>query len=68
MAGRTVSMPYLGRTSFLLEIESNEADDILCQCPISGALHFYDELTVNPEKINVLCQCPISGALHFYMV
>ena len=37
----------------------------MCQCPISGALHFYrkNEMAAKTEK---KCQCPISGALHFY--
>ena len=37
-----VSMPYLGRTSFLQKLSFNVANVAnLCQCPISGALHFY---------------------------
>ena len=38
-----------------------------CQCPISGALHFYgvDCLDRYPYR---MCQCPISGALHFYLI
>ena len=35
-------MPYLGRTSFLHNREGKRGNYcFLCQCPISGALHFY---------------------------
>ena len=40
--------------------------EIRCQCPISGALHFYTDEYTRREKREELCQCPISGALHFY--
>ena len=36
-----------------------------CQCPISGALHFY-YIICQPQRKENQCQCPISGALHFY--
>ncbi len=38
----------------------------MCQCPISGLLHFYDGLRMELKKEDDLCQCPISGLLHFY--
>ena len=37
----------------------------MCQCPISGALHFYVKKDMK-EAHAFVCQCPISGALHFY--
>ncbi len=40
---RKVSMPYLGRTPFLPgEGETMKNIINMCQCPISGALHFYN--------------------------
>ena len=38
----------------------------MCQCPMSGFLHFYyitdDDISKDYEK----CQCPMLGFLHFY--
>ena len=39
----------------------------VCQCPISGALHFYC-VNASSERNADMCQCPISGALHFYIM
>ena len=88
---RRVSMPYLGRTSFL-------QSRVVCQVPANWSVsmtylgrtwflqvpcflywgdmvrvnalsreHFIStyNATVNPALLGV-CQCPISGALHFY--
>ena len=39
---------------------------MVCQCPVSGVLHFY-YIEVTPELYEQgMCQCPISGVLHFY--
>ena len=62
-----VSMPYIGLSSFLPElIFLGEEECGMCQCPISGFLHFY---MCYPMliKIGGMCQCPISGFLHFYV-
>ena len=62
-----VSMPYLGRTSFLRKRKTSmNIYYIVCQCPISGALHFYAPTFVIDGVTVTMCQCPISGALHFY--
>ena len=37
----------------------------MCQCPISGSLHFYIQRNSTATQYR-LCQCPISGSLHFY--
>ena len=86
-----VSMPYLGRTSFLHDfmkqsisrqvrvnalsrahfistiraLARHRAPRSGCQCPISGALHFYGR-SWRGGIGKRMCQCPISGALHFY--
>ena len=41
-----VSMPYLGRTSFLRGRQIIKTHNNMCQCPISGALHFYIDINV----------------------
>ena len=62
-----MSMPYLGRTSFLLPISLlSRILRSACQCPISGALHFYKGIGNKSCSLCCVCQCPISGALHFY--
>ncbi len=37
----------------------------MCQCPISGFPHFYEE-EKPAEQPKEMCQCPISGFPHFY--
>ena len=61
-------MPYLGRTSFLREIDLQEAKEYNCVNALSRA-HFISTVK-NEETKNVkeMCQCPISGALHFYRI
>ena len=43
-----------------------DAEYTLCQCPLSGFLHFYTERTVFMSTALSRCQCPLSGFLHFY--
>ena len=38
----------------------------VCQCPLSGFLHFYLAKAGKYLDILVKCQCPLSGFLHFY--
>ena len=38
----------------------------LCQCPLSGFLHFYNVLLQDNFYLPESCQCPLSGFLHFY--
>ena len=40
----------------------------VCQCPLSGFLHFYLAKAGKYLDILVKCQCPLSGFLHFYYV
>ena len=85
-----VSMPYLGRTSFLLETQNQVILISLVSMPYLGRTSFlpnywlsdvYDEEVSMPylgrtsfllrgrhivHDLQVMCQCPISGALHFY--
>ena len=61
-----VSMPYLGRTPFLRKQEWRRCARSWCQCPISGALHFYIKNGGQRGMQLQVCQCPISVALHFY--
>ena len=51
-------------TTIKLDTQKTSADR--CQCPISGALHFYAQLYSKVCQDGYVCQCPISGALHFY--
>ena len=39
----------------------------MCQCPLSGFLHFYVNATPHPLTFLDGCQCPLSGFLHFYI-
>ena len=39
---------------------------LMCQCPLSGFLHFYGLDLVNHDGHFMVCQCPLSGFLHFY--
>ncbi len=59
-------MPYLGRTPFLRKQEWRRCARSWCQCPISGALHFYIKNGGQRGMQLQVCQCPISVALHFY--
>ena len=61
-------MPFIGLTPFLHALcEKAEERGIVCQCPLSGLLHFYDlNKMVRERLIKELCQCPSSGLLHFY--
>ena len=38
----------------------------MCQCPITGLLHFYNKEELVQELEKRGCQCPITGLLHFY--
>ena len=54
-----VSMPFIGLSPFLLcAFLKVQPGDIMCQCPLSGFLHFYgDELMtfkVKTESVNAL--------------
>ena len=40
----------------------------LCQCPISGGVHFYETVSQERKTDFYACQCPISGGVHFYMM
>ena len=56
-----VSMPYAGRSSFLqFKYELRKHLTELCQCPMSGVLHFYHECRAAPLKlgkcVNALCR------------
>ena len=61
-----VSMPFIGLSPFLLcAFLKVQPGDIMCQCPLSGFLHFYSDSKEDLELAEQ-CQCPLSGFLHFY--
>ena len=63
-----VSMPYLGRTSFLPTIDAMRARfDIDVSMPYLGRTSFLQKNILGQLIWKQVCQCPISGALHFYV-
>ncbi len=65
----TVSMPYVGQASFLqYRNKAIPAEDVVCQCPMSGKPHFYRPTGRNCSQKSDLCQCPMSGKPHFYSI
>ena len=71
-------MPYVGRSSFLLNLTPHEVNIVtLCQCPMSGVLHFYRNLISTfydiQKSVNALCRAFFistltSGNPWFYVV
>ncbi len=63
-----VSMPFNGLPSFLhwLAIDV-PIKNKLCQCPLTGFLHFYGNIRIYWMKQILVCQCPLTGFLHFYI-
>ena len=61
----SVSMPYLGLSSFLLNTSGNEDTIELFQCPTTGFLLFYDMILSEVEEDRAF-QCPTTGFLLFY--
>ncbi len=62
-----MSMPCIRLPSFLLMKNFRLfLVAIMCQCPVSGFLHFYERRNLDRD-IKIECQCPVSGFLHFYI-
>ena len=61
-------MPFIGLSPFLRRTGKYyvNGEETLCQCPLSGFLHFYKNFTSRAGVEMLLCQCPLSGFLHFY--
>ena len=38
----------------------------VCQCPLTGYLHFYPHEHEYEKKSIIWCQCSLTGYLHFY--
>ncbi len=38
----------------------------MCQCPLTGYLHFYFIIDIGNLSCPLKCQCPLTGYLHFY--
>ena len=61
-------MPFNGFTPFLATIITFYfKQEVVCQCPLTGLLHFYCKKTDFINQIKV-CQCPSTGLHHFYGV
>ncbi len=61
-------MPYLGRTSFLLIGKDNEQrSKLLCQCPISGTLHFYNDFEMTRGQLREVSM-PYLGHTSFLQI
>ena len=61
-----VSMPFIGLTPFLHYFAMQIRNELVCQCPLSGLLHFYMTMKKPLSNLGAWCQCPSSGFLHFY--
>ena len=62
-----VSMPYLGRTSFLRTTAVCKGIVSMVSMPYLGRTSFLQRSTYPKKQGSLMCQCPISGALHFYV-
>ena len=61
-----VSMPYLGRTSFLHRPDWGKGRiPFMCQCPISGALHFYGNPSASETEVIEAVSMPYLGRTSF---
>ena len=58
---------FIGLSPFLRYGKKlNGRKSCLCQCPLSGFLHFYECFGLIETDNQYMCQCPLSGFLHFY--
>ena len=61
-------MPFNGFTPFLATIITFYfKQEVVCQCSLTGLLHFYCKKTDFINQIKV-CQCPSTGLHHFYQL